>query len=604
VATQTYEERPAAGGADTFRWTPASYDSTDHSAEEIVWVGPGTKLEGDQDAFNKYYLQIPVGSSIIKTKVTTKARGASIASPNNGNFLSMPLLKLGFLASDGFWDQVPALPGIKGAQDEVHFISQVLDTSSSQIFLTSTSRNGPDLAMWPAIDGYGSFGMKFKAGATQTLGSILIRAQRTTGATPNNLVMKVYAPVSASDPRPGVLLATSDLVALSSVPLVYGQASPPVNWVVFSFPVGEQFSMTSGSEYVYVLEYDTPPIAGGAKVQWANDDDRTQNPVPAKVGNLPVADVWGIFNDPTSGFHRAFYFNDDLMPTALFSGIPFTDPFFPGTAPVPNGYFNVWGDAAYSPDVELPLTSMIQTYIDDAGYDEDGTMLGIYVETHDPDEGVDFGWEASTSPTKLGMILTIEYTEPVPGKATDPNPPHLSTIIGADLLSWTTGTYAGTAPVTHNVYFGTNPSPGAGEFQGNQPGNTFDPGELLPGMIYYWRIDEVGEFETTTGDIWQFRVVHGSLALIRMVESLVAGLGIGLAKPATPDLVPDAPEGLEVPETPKLRVSPHPAMVAPPGAKLELVEAGEDTALETPESPDLASPAPDVSIKPDRGKLE
>ncbi|MHC4316199.1 MAG: choice-of-anchor Q domain-containing protein, partial [Planctomycetota bacterium] len=64
-------------------------------------------------------------------------------------------------------------------------------------------------------------------------------------------------------------------------------------------------------------------------------------------------------------------------------------------------------------------------------------------------------------------------------------------------LSWTAGAYA----TSHDVYFGTS-SPGM--FQGNQNGTTFDPGTMAMGTKYYWRIDEVGRYGTTTGTIWNF----------------------------------------------------------------------------------------------------
>ncbi|MBC8481695.1 MAG: fibronectin type III domain-containing protein [Planctomycetes bacterium] len=68
-------------------------------------------------------------------------------------------------------------------------------------------------------------------------------------------------------------------------------------------------------------------------------------------------------------------------------------------------------------------------------------------------------------------------------------------------LSWTAGANA----TSHSVYFGTNPTPGAGEFQINQPGTTFDPDTMVAGTTYYWRIDEVGFGGTTTGEVWSFR---------------------------------------------------------------------------------------------------
>jgi hypothetical protein len=90
---------------------------------------------------------------------------------------------------------------------------------------------------------------------------------------------------------------------------------------------------------------------------------------------------------------------------------------------------------------------------------------------------------------------------PLPGVASGPIPGDGALDVSASAdLGWVAGSNA----ATHNVYFGTNPSPGAGQFQGNQAGTTFDPGVLASGTTYYWRIDEVNATGTTTGFVWDF----------------------------------------------------------------------------------------------------
>ncbi len=80
-------------------------------------------------------------------------------------------------------------------------------------------------------------------------------------------------------------------------------------------------------------------------------------------------------------------------------------------------------------------------------------------------------------------------------------------------LSWSPG---GTA-VSHNVYFGDNfedvEADTEDTFQGNQTATYFDVGSarrpyLVPGVTYYWRIDEV-EIDGITihkGDVWSFSI--------------------------------------------------------------------------------------------------
>jgi RHS repeat-associated protein len=67
-------------------------------------------------------------------------------------------------------------------------------------------------------------------------------------------------------------------------------------------------------------------------------------------------------------------------------------------------------------------------------------------------------------------------------------------------LSWT----AGTGGTSGDVYFGTDPTPDAGEFKGNQVGTMYNPGILTPSTVYYWRIDEKNSCGTTTGNVWSF----------------------------------------------------------------------------------------------------
>jgi len=86
--------------------------------------------------------------------------------------------------------------------------------------------------------------------------------------------------------------------------------------------------------------------------------------------------------------------------------------------------------------------------------------------------------------------------------ATLPSPANGATNVPVDAnLSWTAGVTAS----SHDVYFGTDPTPDATEFQGNQPSTTFNPGALTVDTIYYWRIDEFEDINNVyTGDVWSF----------------------------------------------------------------------------------------------------
>jgi hypothetical protein len=89
----------------------------------------------------------------------------------------------------------------------------------------------------------------------------------------------------------------------------------------------------------------------------------------------------------------------------------------------------------------------------------------------------------------------------LPGQASNPSPADgASNASTSSSLSWS----AGSGADSHDVYFGTNPSPGGGEFQGNQGSTSLDPGTLAASTTYYWRVDEVNGLGTTTGDVWSF----------------------------------------------------------------------------------------------------
>jgi len=88
-----------------------------------------------------------------------------------------------------------------------------------------------------------------------------------------------------------------------------------------------------------------------------------------------------------------------------------------------------------------------------------------------------------------------------PGQATSPGPADGATGLGYDTnLSWSAGTLA----TSHDLYFGTDPTPDASESQGNHGGTSFDPDTLASATTYYWRVDEVNADGTTTGAVWSF----------------------------------------------------------------------------------------------------
>ena len=121
--------------------------------------------------------------------------------------------------------------------------------------------------------------------------------------------------------------------------------------------------------------------------------------------------------------------------------------------------------------------------------------------------------------TQEEIVAVMENIENMP-YAMSPDPPigtlHMDTWV---TLSWKPGDFA----VSHDVYMGDNPDDvnqatrDSELFRGNQdltfyvagfPGYAYPDG-LVPGMTYYWRIDEVNDAEPNSpwkGEIWSFSI--------------------------------------------------------------------------------------------------
>jgi hypothetical protein len=89
-----------------------------------------------------------------------------------------------------------------------------------------------------------------------------------------------------------------------------------------------------------------------------------------------------------------------------------------------------------------------------------------------------------------------------PDQASNPYPANYTEEVDINVdLSWT----AGAGAISYDVYFGMS-SPGT--FQGNQTDTTFDPGTMVHGSTYNWRIDAVNAWGKTAGTVWNFTTVY------------------------------------------------------------------------------------------------
>ncbi len=123
--------------------------------------------------------------------------------------------------------------------------------------------------------------------------------------------------------------------------------------------------------------------------------------------------------------------------------------------------------------------------------------------------GTEGGWiwlydqvqgSAASFADAINGVFGIGDTDP-PDAAAGPVPGNQSSDISLNAsLNWT----AGSGAESHDVYFGTDPTPDSGEFKGNQTSTVYNPGTLDLNTTYYWRIDEKNSNGTTEGTVWSF----------------------------------------------------------------------------------------------------
>jgi len=122
-------------------------------------------------------------------------------------------------------------------------------------------------------------------------------------------------------------------------------------------------------------------------------------------------------------------------------------------------------------------------------------------------DNLDVGWTGpvigDTIAVIAGKYCTAIIRNPEPlFKASKPDPANGKTEVTNPLFTWT----AGVTAVSHEVYCGTNPTPGPAEFMNAWPSAMyFHVFGLTPGATYYWRVDEVDAAGAKTiGDVWSF----------------------------------------------------------------------------------------------------
>jgi hypothetical protein len=126
---------------------------------------------------------------------------------------------------------------------------------------------------------------------------------------------------------------------------------------------------------------------------------------------------------------------------------------------------------------------------------QDPVLIGLCVTSHATGELRTYQFD--------NVTLSGNITDKPPQlKALGPDPADGKTGVTIGLVGWKTGETA----AFHDVYYGTNPTPGPAEYKGRQGYLVYWFGVLTPGTTYYWRVDEVEAdgTKTYTGDVWSF----------------------------------------------------------------------------------------------------
>lgn len=108
--------------------------------------------------------------------------------------------------------------------------------------------------------------------------------------------------------------------------------------------------------------------------------------------------------------------------------------------------------------------------------------------------------DALVKKTKTKTPGVDSYIGHIPDKVADSEPEdgEVSSMFRKQ-MTWEDG---GGPAVSYDVYFGKTDPP---DFIGNQTAKIYNPGTLSPTTQYYWRVDPINSYGTTTGNILSFK---------------------------------------------------------------------------------------------------
>ncbi len=201
---------------------------------------------------------------------------------------------------------------------------------------------------------------------------------------------------------------------------------------------------------------------------------------------------------------------DDIVLETFGGGEPAGDPPGQASSPYPENATNdmgvdtnlTWSEGAdtLSHNVYFGTNSSLN------GNASQGNQLSTGYEPGTLANSTTYYWridEVNDDDMTTGAVwsFTTEAAPVLPGAASAPGPANgTAGVSNSAGLNWT----AGADTDSHDVYFGTSPTPA---YQGNQTATSYDPGLLTDSTTYYWRIEEVNGNGTTGGTVWSFTIL-------------------------------------------------------------------------------------------------
>lgn len=110
-----------------------------------------------------------------------------------------------------------------------------------------------------------------------------------------------------------------------------------------------------------------------------------------------------------------------------------------------------------------------------------------------------------TTPGPVWSFTTVDSCTAPPLAASTPNPQDGKANVNLQLgkVMWAGGSQCPTLTATYDVYFGTNPTPGAAELQGTTSQTSW-PVTVAAATTYYWQVVTHDANGTVPGPIWSF----------------------------------------------------------------------------------------------------